>query len=133
ITLRRVAVEHEDLPKVSAGGAQQIQSVSLGLRQRLLVAKDYPSRIIFHATQGNETTSFVASGPSGHGKKLRVGIQRGLRILNENAFPSPVTKISGRPGVDIVARLFRLPFTEDYANQIIRTRRLVGVLHLRRH
>jgi hypothetical protein len=45
---RRVAIEHEELPKMSASGPEQVQSVGFRLGQSLFMAEDDASGVVLN-------------------------------------------------------------------------------------
>ena len=59
--LAGVFVEHENLAKMGAGGAEQVEAISLGLGEGLFVAEDDAGGIILNAAQGDEAAAFQFS------------------------------------------------------------------------
>ena len=53
----RIGVEHEDLPEVGAGRAQQIEPVGLRFGQRLFVAKDDLLGVVIKFAEGDEAAA----------------------------------------------------------------------------
>src|SRR5438105_2805035 len=58
---RGVTVEHEELPEVGAGGAQQLQTIGFRLGERLFMAEDDARVVVFDTSQGDE----AGAGQSG--------------------------------------------------------------------
>src|SRR5437764_952526 len=58
INLAGIAVQHKDLSEVSTGSTQEVQAVSLGLREGLLVTMDEVRGVVLDVAQGDETAAF---------------------------------------------------------------------------
>src|SRR5579863_9431261 len=86
----RVAVEHKDLPKMGAGGAEQLEPVSLGLGQRLFMAKDDASGVVLDLAQGDETAPLKWKGTVRWGESLGVLVDGLLGIPAKDALSAPV-------------------------------------------
>src|SRR5207247_10840109 len=90
-------------------------------------------RINLQPPQTYEYPALGFSVPTRNGKALRVNVNRGLRVLKKNALPPPVAKELRRARVSVLSGMVScLLLAQDDANQVIGTRRVITVLHLRR-
>ena len=108
IHLSRTAVEHENLAKVGAGGAKQVEAVRLGLGEGLLVPEDDACRIVLDPAQANKASPFRDRLAAGNLEGLGVAIEGRLWILPQHPGLPPVPKRRGRPGIDILGRGIRV-------------------------
>src|SRR5437660_2051110 len=131
VNFTSIAVEHKELPEMRPGGSQQLQPVGFWLSQGLFVPEDHPGGIIFNFPQGDETTALILGQCARRGETLRIGIERRLRIFEENALAPPIPKKACGPGVDVVAFAAGLAFAKHDAYQVIGAGRVVAFLHLR--
>ena len=84
------------------GCPQQIQSVGFRLCQRLFMTEYDSGVIILQTGQPDEAPPLHFCLAIRHAKALRVGIQRGLGILQEDALATPVAEVGVSTGINIV-------------------------------
>ncbi len=100
--MRWIGIKHEDLAKVGAGGAQQVQAIRLGFGERLLVAEDDSLLVVIQFAESNEAAAFVDDpGKTGYGETLRVREDARLAFLGHNAGSAPRGKVTGSVGVNV--------------------------------
>src|ERR1039458_1307130 len=62
----RVGIEHENLAIMRVRGLEQLQSVTLGLAERLLVAEDDLFGVLMQLAEGDKTAPFLDDFGSGN-------------------------------------------------------------------
>ena len=126
-----VGIEHEELPKVRARAAQQVQAVLLGAGQGLLVAENHTGIVGLDLPQADEAAPGVAL--TVQPELLGIGIQGGGLVGAQYTFPAPSLQAGRRPGIDVVFFIIsRLLLAQDDAHQVVRAGSVVAVLHGRR-
>ena len=117
---------------MSSGRAQQFQTVSLGLGQGLLMAKNYFGRIVLNLPESNESPTLQLFFSPGSPEILHITIDRWLGILPQNAVSSPLTKEPSGPRVNAIYRAIRgLPLSQNDTDDTGGTRCIVAFLHVR--
>src|SRR5271165_5192179 len=85
-----VGVQHEDLAKVSTGGAQQVKPIALWFGERLFVTENDLLGVIVKAAESDEASALQKRiGRAGNSKALRVGEDAGLAFLGKDAAFTP--------------------------------------------
>ena len=84
-----IVVQHEKLAGVRARVAEQFEAVDLGPGQRLFVAEDDASGVVFDAAQRDEALAGAALGAAWHGVLLRINIDAGRGIAEQDAVANP--------------------------------------------
>ena len=132
VDLAGVVIKHENLTEVRPGGTQQVEAIRFRFGQGLLVAKHNLGRIVFDPSQGNEAPPLGFLTGSRDQKPLGVGVDGGLRILQEDTIPPPIPEEAGGACVDILGPIVsRFPPSQDQAHQVVRTRGVIALLRLR--
>ena len=71
-----IAIEHEELPEVGPGGAQQLQPVSLRLGQSLFMTVNHPSRVVLDSSQPDESSPLQTPSAAWDRKPLHRKVKR---------------------------------------------------------
>jgi hypothetical protein len=130
-----VGVEHEYLPEVGAGGAQQVEPVGHGPGERLLVPEDNPLAVVGEFAEGDEAAPLDHGAIArGNGEALGVGEDAGVLFPGEHALGAPLGEVAGGAAVDAVGLAGRvvveeLGQAEDDPDQVVRAALVVGLLH----
>src|SRR5947209_6208755 len=115
---------------MSPCGTQQIQSVGFWFREGLLVTKNDSGGIVLDTAQRDKPAPLRFPFPSRHGEMLRVGVDRGLGILEENTLAAPIEKKGSGARIDILVHIVRrLPLAEDNAHEVVWACGVISFLH----
>src|ERR1039457_4139776 len=115
-------------------GSQQVEPISFRLAERLLVTEDDLMVVVLHLTKGDEPAPLGdrTGSVAGNLESLSVEIKAGRRVGHQNAFCPPLPQRSSGAGIDILLVIITsLRLAEDDAHQVVRTGRVVLVLHCR--
>ena len=117
----RVRIEHEDLAEMRARVVEKFPAILLGTGQRLFVAKNDVSGIIFHLAEADEALASEALARIGHLELLEIGVKTGCGILRQNALANPILEVLGGARVDVVGGVVEIAtLAQNHANQIVR-------------
>src|SRR5437763_12389256 len=100
----RIGIKHEELAGVGLRVAQEFEAVCFRTGERLFVAEDNPSRIVFELAGANKAAALAALVSTGQCIFLRVSVERRYRILPQNAIADPIAQRSRGARVDVVLR-----------------------------
>src|SRR5215470_666065 len=116
---------------MGARGPQQLEAIRFGLCQCLLVAKNNAGGIVLYPAESDEPTALHFLVSAWNSKPLRVNIDRRLRVLNEDALPSPIEKKSSSASISILTGMVTgLLLAENNADEIVGACGVIAVLHL---
>lgn len=133
-TLLRVGVEQKKLASMDTRVAKQFEAVGLGAGQGVLMAENHASGIFFELASTDKAAASAALGCAGHGKFLRVSIERGCGVLNDDVLCFPILEGRSSARIDIVTWRIGgelLPFFDG--DEVVRVGVVVLLLHLRRN
>src|ERR1700679_3467210 len=113
-------------------GAQQVQTVGLGLQKRLLVTKDHILAVFVELPQGDKASALIDLVlVSRRGKALRIGENAGILLLGENSCLPPIRKIPRRARINVVHSrdIEELRKSKNKADQVIGAAVVIRLLH----
>ncbi len=122
-------------PVCVCGVAEEFEAVGLGAGERVLVAEDDAGGILLELAGTDEAAARESLLRSRHGVLLRVGVEAGARVWDDDLFADPALQSGGRAGVDVffVGRASRRVAGEDAAlfdgDQVVRVGGVILVLH----
>ena len=130
----RVRIQHKELPEMGVRVPQQLQTVFLRSRERLLVAMHHAGRILLQSAERDEALPHQAFARIRNGELLEVRVDPGLGVARQNARRDPVVQIRRGARVNVVGvGIPGLALAEDDSYEIVRARREILLLHLRRN
>ena len=128
----RIRIKHKQLTGVCPSMSQEFEAVGFRSGKRVLVAKDDTGRIFLKPSSTDEATASASFRRTGDGELLRISVERGRGILNNNVIANPFLDFRRSPCVDVV--LWRI-FSKDAAflnrDQVLRMHGVVFGLALR--
>src|SRR5271165_958979 len=90
--VRRVAIEHENLPEMRLRCPQKVKAISFRLTEGLLVAED-DFLVVFLKLAGGDESATLELGfraITRHPERLRIEINAGFEVANQNLRLAPV-------------------------------------------
>src|SRR5581483_1358159 len=88
--------------------------------------------VVLNFPQGDETAALDRSSAVRRRKALDIVVQRGFVVLPQNMRLAPLLKMFGGAGINVtMVTIPGLRSSQDDANQVIRARVMVLLLHLR--
>jgi len=128
-----VVVQHEKLPEMRTRRPQQVEPVGLGPGMGLLVPEDHAAIVGLELAQRDETSPLqTLLRRARDGKFLGVGIEHGVGVLEEDGVLAPLGKHRRGAAIDVLAVIAGFALPQNDAHQVVRTGRVIALLHLRR-
>ncbi len=113
-----IGEQAEDLTQVHAGGAEQLEAVRLGARQRLFMRVDASGAELLEADACHE--AFPRKAPSLDLELLVINVDSPRSVLNQDVLVKPLLERQRRPGVAIVVLgIGRILLVENQANHVV--------------
>src|ERR1700746_3231367 len=99
-----VGIQHKKLAGVRASVAKQFEAVGLWARECVFMAENDAGGIFFKPAYANKAAARAPFGSAGNGEFLRVGIESGRWILDDDVIANPLVHFGRSAAVDIVLR-----------------------------